>query len=100
MNIKRPNTEDGQFQVTRLIIDVLMHYHTTGMLTDAEFFDIMALDDGSIGQMWKKANEYIEKKLTKSGSAEDTLRESMRDALTKAVYDSIMNELNKDDNDE
>ena len=96
MNIKRPNTEDGQFQVTRLMIDVLMHYHTTGMLTDAEFFDIMTLDDGTIGQMWMKANEYIKKKFTKSVSAEDALRE----AMAKAVYDSIMNELNKDDNDE
>lgn len=94
MNIKRPNTEDGQFQVTRLMIDVLMHYHTTGMLTDAEFFDIMTLDDGTIGQMWMKANEYIKKKFTKSGSAEDALREA-REAMAKAVYDSIMNELNK-----
>lgn len=97
MNIKRPNTEDGQFQVTRLIIDVLMHYHITGMLTDAEFFDIMTLDDGSIGQMWKKANEYIEKKFTKSGSAEDTMCDAMREAMAKATYDAIMNELTKDD---
>ena len=70
-----------------------------GKSTLAEFFDIMTLDDGSIGQMWKKANEYIEKKFTKSASAEDALREAMREAMAKATYDALMNELTKDDDE-
>ena len=99
MNIKRPNTEDGQFQVTRLVIELLMHYHTTSMLTDAEFFDIMAGEESNIGQMWKKANEYIEKRIKRSGPA-GTLENALHEAMTKAFYDSIMNEVNKDEDDE